>query len=275
MLLFKNGKKYVGITTNKPSKRKNEHLSCSRAPSPKYIVHKAIKLHGDDSFEMNILETTNNKDHLKELEKKYIQLHNTYFLNECGYNMSLGGEGNFGYKFTEEVKKKMSLLRKELNKNNPTIVEKWKQSMKGFWTKEKREKMSNTKKEQHKNDPTIVERWRESRGEWTEDQRVQQSILKKEQFKMNPELAKGISERNRIRGNTLEGKKRGEPKPFIVRRLNGEYIGTYDYVPYAVHDILNEKKILDATEDGFGKSIRRVLSGARNKTKGFTFVYVN
>jgi group I intron endonuclease len=274
VIIFKNGKKYVGITTNNPTKRKIEHISCSRVAKPKYLLHKAIKLYGENSFEMNILSTTHDKDKLRLLEIKYIQEENTYFENGFGYNMSRGCEGNFGYKFTDEAKLKMSQFRKELFKNNPSILEKWKETMKNYWTEEKKMAMSLLKKEQHKNNPSIVEKWRESRGEWTDEQRKEQSLLKKEQFKNNPALAKEISNRNKIRGNTLEGKIRGKPKPFDVHNLNGEFIGTYNYVPFAVNDILNEKKLLnDTTEKTLGSSIRRVLSGERNHTKGFTFIY--
>ena len=136
----------------------------------------------------------------------------------------------------------MSLLKKEQIKNNPQIIEKWKESMKNYWTEEKKNELS---------------------------------LLKKEQFKNNPELSKQISERQTIRGNTLEGKKRGDPKSFDVHNLNGEYIATYDFVPYAVNDLINEKKLLnDITENSLGKSIRRVLLGERNHTKGFTFKYI-
>jgi len=153
ILIFTNGKKYVGITTRRCEERKREHLSCSRNENPKYILHKAIKLYGENSFDMIILETTKNVNELKLLEKKYIQLHNTYFENGLGYNMSLGGEGNFGYKFTDEIKLKMSQIRKELIKNNPEILEKWKETMKNYWTVEKKLAMSILKKEYYKNNP--------------------------------------------------------------------------------------------------------------------------
>jgi len=274
MLNFENDKKYIGLTTCAPDKRKNEHLSCSRKTNPKYLLHKAIKLYGEDSFEMIILEKTKNIDELKSLEVKYIQEYNTYFENGLGYNMSFGGEGNFGYRFTDEIKKKMSQIRKELIKNKPEILEKWKETMKNYWTEEKKQAMSILKKEQHKNNPEIVEKWRKSRGEWSDEERTTHSLLIKEQFKNNPERAKSISERMKIFGNSLEGKKRGEPKPFEVHRLNGEYIGTYNYPPLAVHDILNDKKLLNnITEKRLGNSIRRVLSGKRNHTYGFTFNY--
>jgi len=147
--------------------------------------------------------------------------------------------------------------------------------IKKYWTNENKQKMSNLKKEQHKNNPQIVEKWRKSRGEWSDEQKIEHSLIVKENFEKNPERAKQISERMKIFGNTLEGKIRGEPKPFNVHNLNGVYIGTYNYVPFAVNDILNEKKLLnDITETTLGKNIRRVLSGERNHTKGFMFKYI-
>jgi len=276
MFNFINEKKYIGITTYNPEKRKREHLSCSRKLKPQYILHKAIKLYGEKSFEMTILEKTKNKDELKLLEKKYIKEYNTYFENGNGYNMTYGGEGNFGYKFTEEMKLKMSQKRKELIKNNPEIIKKWKESMKNFWTEDKKLSMSILKIEQIKNNPEIIEKWKESmKNYWTEDKKEKQSLLKKEQFNKNPELAKEISEIQKIRGNTLEGKIRGNPKPFNVYTLNGEHIGMFDYVPFVVNYILNEQKLLNnITEKTLGNSIRRVLSGKRNNTHGFSFKYI-
>ena len=79
----------------------------------------------------------------------------------------------------------------------------------------------------------------------------------------------------KIYSNTLEGKLRGNPKPFNVHKKNGEYIGTYDYVPIAVNDILNEQKLLNnIIERSFAASIRRVLSGERTHTKGMVFKYI-
>lgn len=275
MFIFKNGKKYIGITIRNPEIRKNEHLSCSRKLNPKYIVHRAIKLFGEDSFDMIILETTTSQHELKLLEQKYIREHNTYFENELGYNMTFGGEGNFGYKFSDEIKLKMSVLKKEYFKNNPEMIEKWKEKMKKYWTEEKKQAMSQLKKEQIKNNPEIVEKWRKSRGEWTNEEREKQSLLAKERFKNNPKFAEEISKRQKIRGNTLEGKIRGNPKPFSVHKLTGEYIGIFDYIPFAVNAILNETKILnDISEKTLGKNIRRVLSGDRNHTKGLTFKYI-
>jgi group I intron endonuclease len=275
MLIFTNGKKYIGITTRSPEERRREHIYCSRNKTPKYILHKSIKLYGENSFDMIILETTTNVSELKLLEQKYIQEHNTYFQNGLGYNMTLGGEGNFGYKFTDEIKMKMSLIRKELIKDNPEILEKFKKSMKNYWTEEKRLAMSIHKKEYYINNPEAIEKWKESRGEWTDEQRTNHSLIVKEKFKNDPERAKNISKRMKIHQNTLEGKIRGTPKPFNVHKKNGEYIGTYDYVPFAVNDILNERKLLsNITEKCFGSSIRRVLSGKRTHTKCMVFKYI-
>ena len=276
MFIFPNGKKYVGLTTHTPEKRKLEHLSCSRKSKPKYLVHKAIKLFGEDAFEMVILAHANNKNELTSLEQKYIQEYNTYFINGPGYNMTLGGEGVFGYKFTEEVKHKMSQAKKLFLKNNPTYIEIHKKRMSEYWNEDRKLAMSILKKEQIKNNPQITDKWRKSRGEWTDEERTVHSLVVKENFKNNPERAKQISERMKIFGNTLEGKKRGRPKPFDVYDLNGKYIGTYDYVPFAINDILNEKKILNnVNAKSFGNSVRRVLTGERNHTKGLTFKYID
>jgi group I intron endonuclease len=191
--IFSNKKIYIGITIRWVEIRKKEHIYCSRKKNPKYLVHKAIKKYGEESFEMIILATTNNEDELKMLEKKYIKEYNSYFENEIGYNMSLGGEGNFGYKFTDEIKIKMSQIRKEMYKNNPQYIEEWKQKIKKYWTNEKKQDMSDLKKEQHKNNPQIVEKWRKSRGEWSDEQKIEHSLIVKENFEKNPERAKQIS----------------------------------------------------------------------------------
>jgi group I intron endonuclease len=271
---FPNGKQYIGQTKNSIKQRKGEHISCSRSNKPKYILHKAIKLYGEESFEMIEIANAINKEELNSLEIYYIKENNTYFKNGSGYNMTFGGEGNSGYVFTDEIKKKMSMIKKIYLKNNPEAIKKHKENMKNYWTEEKKLAMSILKKEQHKNNPEIVEKWKKSRGEWSNEERTNHSLLIKEQFKKNPERAKEISKRMKIRANTIEGKLRGKPKPFDVHTLTGEYIGTYNYVPIAINDILNEKKILNnITEKTLGKSIRRVLSGERNHTKGFTFKY--
>ena len=276
IIIFPNDKKYIGQTTTSLKQRKCEHISCSRGKTPKYILHKAIKLYGEDLFEIKEIGNASNREELNSLEIYYIKEYNTYFKNGQGYNMTYGGEGSSGYTFTDEIKFNMSILKKEFLKTHPVYVTKFKEFMKEFWTDEQRLKMSILKKEQIKNNPEIIKKWRKSRGEWTEEEKEKQSIIKKEQFKNNPELAKNISERMTIFGNTLEGKKRGDPKPFhVYDKKTGVKIGTYDYVPFAVNDILNEKKLLiDISEESLGKSIRRVLSGERNHTKGYTFTYI-
>jgi hypothetical protein len=188
--------------------------------------------------------------------------------------MTLGGEGTFGYVFTENDKLKMSQSKKEYIKNNSVYLINLQKASQNYWTIEKKEEMSMFKKEQIKNNPEITEKWRKTRGEWTIEQKKEHSRIVKEKFAENPKRANDISERMKIFAKTLEGKKRGHPQPFIVH-LNGEYIGTYDYVPYAVDDILNKKMLINICEKSFGKSIRRVLSGERNHTKGFTFSYIN
>src|SRR5699024_192899 len=68
------------------------------------ILYKAIRKHGKQNFKVEVLETRiDNADDLKEREKYWIKELDTYsFTGGHGYNMTLGGDGLLGYKWTEE-----------------------------------------------------------------------------------------------------------------------------------------------------------------------------
>lgn len=114
-----NSKVYIGITTKKnPIDRWNRHLYYHTRRKSK--LYSAMRKHGPENFEFFILEQTNDIKHLKELEAKYIQEYNSYCFQEvsCGYNMTLGGDGTFGRKHTEEAKMKMSKTKSETPKTH-------------------------------------------------------------------------------------------------------------------------------------------------------------
>ncbi|CAB4141321.1 grpIintron_endo, group I intron endonuclease [uncultured Caudovirales phage] len=114
-----NNKVYIGITTKDPIDRWNQHLK--KHFNKNFILYKAMRKYGPDNFHFSIIEQTNNLDHLKELESKYIQEYNSYCFteNSNGYNMTLGGKGLFGYKHSNQTKKKLS----EANKGKPLSEE--------------------------------------------------------------------------------------------------------------------------------------------------------
>lgn len=116
-----NNKKYIGETVRSNySERFNEHRqksSIENYPGCTYF-YRAIRKYGWESFERIILfqteqveATDENKaflnDIVNEKEIYFIEKYNTAN-HKYGYNITEGGDGVVGYKFSEESKKKMS-----------------------------------------------------------------------------------------------------------------------------------------------------------------------
>lgn len=100
-----NGKKYVGITTRGYKTRWNAHLrDCFRDSHRCYdtVLYNAMRKYGTDSFEMVFINEYNSWEELCAKEKFLIKNLNTHFKNGYGYNMTYGGDGIFGYKWTKE-----------------------------------------------------------------------------------------------------------------------------------------------------------------------------
>ena len=101
-----NGKCYVGLTTRSIEERWKEH--CWDAIKPIQVLHKAINKYGADAFDVSTLASAiGGLDNLKELEKQLVAQHNTLVPN--GYNLTLGGDGVFGLKFSEQSIQKCKL----------------------------------------------------------------------------------------------------------------------------------------------------------------------
>lgn len=96
-----NGKKYIGITSQKPEARwkngegyaNNEHF------------YKSIRKYGWHNFSHEILYTDLCENEAEKMEVKLIAEYESYKPSK-GYNIQLGG--NVGNKFTEESKRKIS-----------------------------------------------------------------------------------------------------------------------------------------------------------------------
>lgn len=94
-----NGKLYIG----QDSKNDSNYLGSGS------LIKKAIKKYGRENFKKEILEHCQTKEELNKREIYWIEKLNTI---EEGYNITTGGEGTVGYKFTEEQKNKMSQSHK-------------------------------------------------------------------------------------------------------------------------------------------------------------------
>lgn len=102
------GKHYVGITKQLFKDRIQKHYSDATSSRRTGKFQKAINKYSQE-LKWEIIDTASSWLELCNLEKYYIQKYNSY---KNGYNCTLGGEGNIGWKPSDEVKEKMSLAQK-------------------------------------------------------------------------------------------------------------------------------------------------------------------
>ena len=94
-----NGKTYIGqhkFDLNKDDKYLGSGV----------LISKAIKKYGRGNFKKEIIEVALSKFEVNALEKYYIAKERA--LGKAEYNISNGGEGNMGYRHTDEDRRKMS-----------------------------------------------------------------------------------------------------------------------------------------------------------------------
>lgn len=100
-----NGKSYIGITTKDLEKRKSEHIEKAKRGGKLSVFHNALVSYNYD-FEWEVIDFEyESTEGLLNKEKDYIKFYNTFYKAEksMGYNMTLGGEGTFGFgKINEE-----------------------------------------------------------------------------------------------------------------------------------------------------------------------------
>lgn len=118
------GKCYIGITNQKPENRWG-HNGFNYAIKKKdekfkhpYFANAILK-YGWDNFSHEILHENLSKEEACSLEQKYISM---YKEDGKSYNISDGGEGNWGYKFTDEQRKRMSEAQKGKKQSQETIA---------------------------------------------------------------------------------------------------------------------------------------------------------
>jgi len=95
-----NGKQYIGQTQDL-----NHRIIVHLLRKERKGVNKAIVKYGYENFDLIILEKTKIKD-LNKAEIKWIKRYNTF--KGSGYNLTEGGGGARGYKYSEARKKRIS-----------------------------------------------------------------------------------------------------------------------------------------------------------------------
>jgi group I intron endonuclease len=97
------GKSYIGYTSKSIQERMNEHLRDSK----RYNHHfaKALSKYSACVWKIEAIDFAFSQEEAVKKEMKYISLFET---KKTGYNSTDGGEGTFGYSWTEEQKLKAS-----------------------------------------------------------------------------------------------------------------------------------------------------------------------
>jgi len=133
---------YVGKTAKTLEERIQGHLDAFKYPresNRNYVIYKAMRKYGWDSFKFEILDSAENEKELNEKEIHWIKELNSKIPN--GYNMTDGGEGRLGTHHTEETREKIS---KSKLGSTP-----WNKGKSGIYSDETRRSISETLRRSH------------------------------------------------------------------------------------------------------------------------------
>jgi predicted GIY-YIG superfamily endonuclease len=130
-ITFDNGKNYIGLTTSLEDRIK-EHKQCAKSGNNRILYNALRKFKMEDTFELIKIDSANTNEELCQKEKYYIYQYNSYFKNGKGYNMTYGGEGSFGHKFTKKQRQNCSEAKKEYYKD-PEAIKKNSEAQKNYY----------------------------------------------------------------------------------------------------------------------------------------------
>jgi hypothetical protein len=85
-----NNKVYIGQTVQ-PRKRWYQHKLESKKDEPNAIISRAIKKHGIENFEFEVIACCKNQDAANKAEEQIIDQYDCLIQNKKGYNVALGG----------------------------------------------------------------------------------------------------------------------------------------------------------------------------------------
>lgn len=105
---------YIGMTTKTAEFRFKQHKQ-SAEKGKHQTISRAIRKHGPENFDIEILFESESRDILLEKEKEFISINKSFGART--YNMTDGGDGLLGVVYTEEKRAKASAITKGLWKN--------------------------------------------------------------------------------------------------------------------------------------------------------------
>lgn len=118
-----NNKAYIGKWTSSLVRLHSRYTREINTIDCKRSIINVLRKYGIDNIKFEIIKESNDKDDLKQLEKYFIQLFDTY---KNGYNETVGGDGGNGSKLkgrkmSLEARQKMSAAKKGKPAHNKGI----------------------------------------------------------------------------------------------------------------------------------------------------------
>ena len=121
-----NGMLYIGQTICELRERKSGHLRDALNGADR-VFQRSIRKYGPENFEWFILQKCSDCFLLNEAERFWISTLNTFAPN--GYNMNGGGAGMF--RITQELREKMSRIKKAGPHSSPEHMKKMSDAIRG------------------------------------------------------------------------------------------------------------------------------------------------
>jgi hypothetical protein len=117
------GRSYVGVTKRTPLLRWKQHIKESYAGSTT-VFHNAIRKYGESWFSIKIITECFSRSEAEVCERAMIAAHDTYCRGGKGFNLTIGGDGNWGWAPSEETKRKIGEKSRERMAANPDYLRK-------------------------------------------------------------------------------------------------------------------------------------------------------
>jgi group I intron endonuclease len=163
ILNFPNGKKYIGQSQD-IIERLNEHQNSAFKTNPSNkeydrLLYRAIRKYKWENIQFEILEICENYDLRLQREIFYIAFYKTNknkYGNKFGYNLTDGGQGPNGMKFSEVSKEKMRQARIKFIQEHPEHKLVMSKAHKEYFknlTIERRQELKNIQKQVYINNP--------------------------------------------------------------------------------------------------------------------------
>lgn len=118
------GKAYIGITKRTLRARWLSHIEEATKKETTWAFHYAIRKYGAESFLLEVLTECVDSREAKACERALIASHGTFVRTGNGYNMTLGGDGNWGWSPTKETRRKMGEKKSAYLRSHPELLKK-------------------------------------------------------------------------------------------------------------------------------------------------------